>query len=70
MPNDDSICIIPECSQSKHVDENGMVHDYCGKTHANLGKLSGVLRKFWLSSCYNPVTSAYETLTGTEVEHI
>ena len=46
---DNSLCIIPECFQPKYMDSGtGVLHDYCGKTHAQEGKMRGILRKLQL----------------------
>ena len=50
---DSSLCIIPECGQPKYV-EGSIVHSYCGKWHAELGKKKGILRKpFPLNTLHN-----------------
>ncbi len=49
---DNSLCIIPECFKPKYMDSGtGVLHDYCGKTHAEEGKMRGILRKLQLSYC-------------------
>ncbi len=46
---DNSLCIIPECFQPKYMDSGtGVLHDYCGKTHAQEGKMRGILCKLQL----------------------
>ena len=46
MPKDNSLCMIPECPNRKYVEMNGFIHDYCGKTHANVAKMRGILCEF------------------------
>ena len=41
---DPTKCIIPGCNKQKFV-EGDIVHPYCGKTHAELGKQQRIFRK-------------------------
>lgn len=38
-------CIYPNCTKEKYVEQNGVTHPYCGKTHANLAKSLGIFCK-------------------------
>lgn len=35
-------CILPGCRQPKHVDPDGTVHPYCGRTHSQQAKNLGI----------------------------
>lgn len=48
-PKDSTMCILPECNKAKCKDPNGTVHPYCGKTHAEIGKTRGIVRKLKLN---------------------
>ena len=39
-------CIYPNCTKERYVEQNGVTHPYCGKTHANLAKSLGIFCKF------------------------
>lgn len=33
-------CLLPGCGRVRYRDQDGTVHDYCGKIHANQAKKS------------------------------
>jgi len=41
---DSSLCIFPQCTRPKFVD-GSTTHPYCGRTHAEQGKLLGIVRE-------------------------
>ena len=43
---DRSMCILPECTKLKYVDQQSRgIHDYCGRTHSIEGKRRGIQRE-------------------------
>lgn len=51
VTDDTDSCIYPSCTRKRHIEPNGTVHPYCGKTHANLAKSLGIFCKFICVSC-------------------
>jgi len=51
-PKSADCCILPGCKSPKYVDANdGTVHPYCGRTHAEQAKQLGILRMLCMKKC-------------------
>ena len=73
LPQDDqsdkpaNSCIYPRCRQPKHVDPDGTVHPYCGRTHSQQAKKLGIFRRLQQLSMFDFIMTIQQRLTKIQI---